>query len=227
MEKSIMKALKACPLFEGLTEQEIEKDMSEVDYSLYKYNKNDIYASTGDFYSHADIVINGELSVKMERSSGRCVKIGSYMMGKLSTPAQLFYDKMPLQVTIEAVRPTTLLSMSPSSLQKLFSIDQRIQMNFIKLLSSVAITLARMVRQLTLFTVREKVAHYLDELSKKRNSNVITLDVSRQEIADRFAIQKYSLQRVLGEFDKGGAIKLRGKYITILDREKLFSLANP
>ena len=91
----------------------------------------------------------------------------------------------------------------------------------------MAITLARMVRQLTLFTVREKVAHYLDELSKKRNSNVITLDVSRQEIADRFAIQKYSLQRVLGEFDKGGAIKLRGKYITILDREKLFSLANP
>jgi CRP-like cAMP-binding protein len=100
-------------------------------------------------------------------------------------------------------------------------------MNFIKVLSFVAISLARMVRQLTLFTVREKVAHYLDEISKKRNSNVITLDVSRQEIADHFAIQKYSLQRVLAEFVKGGAIKVHGKSITILDREKMLSLANP
>ena len=100
-------------------------------------------------------------------------------------------------------------------------------MNFIKLLSSVAITLAKMVKQLTLFTVREKVANYLEEVTQRRNSNTITFEVSRQEIANMFAIQKYSLQRVLGEFSKGGAIKMRGKTITILDREKLRLLANP
>ena len=100
-------------------------------------------------------------------------------------------------------------------------------MNFIKLLSSVAITLAKMVKQLTLFTVREKVANYLEEVTKRRNSDTITFEVSRQEIANMFAIQKYSLQRVLGEFAKGGAIKMRGKTITILDREKLRLLANP
>ena len=226
MDKNVLKALKACPLFEGIAEQDIEKAMSEVRYSFLRYSKKDIHAFTGEHNAYADIVISGELSVKMERESGRCVKVGSYMMGKLSTPAQIFYDKMPLQVTIEAVRPTTLLRMPPSSLQALFSIDPRIQMNYIKLLSSVCITMARMVRQLTLFTVREKVAHYLDEISKKRNTNVITLDVSRQEIADRFAIQKYSLQRVLAEFVKGGAIKVHGKSITILDKEKMLSLAN-
>ena len=155
------------------------------------------------------------------------MKIGSYMVGRLSTPAQIFYDKMPLQVTIEAVRPTTLLRLTPNSLLKLFNLDHRIQMNFIKILSSVAITLAKMVKQLTLFTVREKVANYLEEVTKRRNSDTITFEVSRQEIADMFAIQKYSLQRVLGEFAKGGAIKMRGKTITILDREKLRLLANP
>ena len=230
MDKNIIKALKACSLFDDLSDTEIEKVMSEVSYSLLKYNKKDIYVSTGEhnsFNSFADIVISGELSVKMDRGSGRCVKIGSYMVGRLSTPAQIFYDKMPLQVTIEAVRPTTLLRITPDSLLKLFNLDHRIQMNFIKLLSSVAITLAKMVKQLTLFTVREKVANYLEEVTKRRNSDTITFDVSRQEIANMFAIQKYSLQRVLGEFARGGAIKMRGKTITILDREKLRLLANP
>jgi CRP-like cAMP-binding protein len=227
MDKNIIKALKACSLFDDLSETEIEQVMSEVNYSLLKYNKKDIYVSTGEHNSFADIVISGELSVKMDRGSGRCVKIGSYMVGRLSTPAQIFYDKMPLQVTIEAVRPTTLLRITPDSLLKLFNLDHRIQMNFIKLLSSVAITLAKMVKQLTLFTVREKVANYLEEVTQRRNSDTITFDVSRQEIANMFAIQKYSLQRVLGEFAKGGAIKMRGKTITILDREKLRLLANP
>ena len=64
MDKIIIKALKACSLFDDLSETEIEQVMSEVNYSLLKYNKKDIYVSTGEHNSFADIVISGELSVK-------------------------------------------------------------------------------------------------------------------------------------------------------------------
>ena len=133
MDKIIIKALKACSLFDDLSDTEIEQVMSEVNYSLLKYNKKDIYVSTGEHNSFADIVISGELSVKMDRGSGRCVKIGSYMVGRLSTPAQIFYDKMPLQVTIEADRPTASHRIPSIAIQKLDNVDHSNQINLIKI----------------------------------------------------------------------------------------------
>ena len=40
--------------------------------------------------------------------------------------------------------------------------------------------------------------------------------MSRQELADHFGIQKYSLQRALNELQESGAIRIDGKTIEIL-----------
>ena len=77
------------------------------------------------------------------------------------------------------------------------------------------------MRILTLFTVKEKVAYLLLELAGEQGSNVIHLSQSRQEIADSFGIQKFSLLRVLADFAKAGAIKINGREVTILDRSKM------
>lgn len=44
---------------------------------------------------------------------------------------------------------------------------------------------------------------------------------SRQEIADSFGIQKYSLKRVLAEMEKEGILMVDGREITILKPEEL------
>ena len=40
--------------------------------------------------------------------------------------------------------------------------------------------------------------------------------MSRQELADHFSIQKYSLQRALNELQESGVIRIDGKTIEIL-----------
>lgn len=77
------------------------------------------------------------------------------------------------------------------------------------------------MRVLSLFTVREKVAWLLLERAGEQGSNTIHLYRSRQEIADSFGIQKFSLLRVLSDLQKEGAIKVDGRQITILDRNKM------
>ncbi|MBF1075035.1 MAG: winged helix-turn-helix domain-containing protein, partial [Prevotellaceae bacterium] len=47
------------------------------------------------------------------------------------------------------------------------------------------------------------------------------LERSRQEIADSFGIQKFSLLRVLSDFVKAGAISINGREVIILDRTKM------
>ena len=46
------------------------------------------------------------------------------------------------------------------------------------------------MRVLSLFTVREKVGYFLKEASGKQGSNVVLLDKSRQEIAERAIIKQ-------------------------------------
>jgi len=73
--------------------------------------------------------------------------------------------------------------------------------------------------------VREKLASYLLDIAKRTNKDQFMIETSRQELANMFAIQKFSLQRVLSEFQKEGIIRTNRKWFTILDREKLKAYA--
>ena len=224
MDLAVIRALQACPLFAGLTKKEIETIMKGVEYSLVKYEKKEVYAKEGQLVGNVDIVVTGGMSGRTQSSSGKCVKITWNTIGKLMTPASIFSGKN-VPVTIETDRQTILLRMKPETLQKLFAIDQRIQMNFIRLISIEAVEMAIKVKKLTLYTVREKLASYLLDIAKRTNKDQFMIETSRQELANMFAIQKFSLQRVLSEFQKEGIIRTNRKWFTILDREKLKAYA--
>ena len=224
MDLAVIRALQACPLFTGLTKKDIETIMKGVEYSLVKYEKKELYTKEGQLAENVDIVVTGGMSGRTQSSSGKCVKITWNTIGKLMTPASIFSGKN-VPVTIETDRQTILLRMKPETLQKLFAIDLRIQMNFIRLISIEAVEMAIRVKKLTLYTVREKLASYLLDIAKRTNKDQFMIETSRQELANMFAIQKFSLQRVLSEFQKEGIIRTNRKWFTILDREKLKAYA--
>jgi CRP-like cAMP-binding protein len=221
METKVIKALLQCPLFEGLTADEIEQVMSAVNYRLVRFDMNDVYVLAGSPCRYADIIVEGKMTARMVGPSGKFVQMAARNVGDLLAPAFIFSKNNKMPVSIETCKATTILRMSPDDLRQLMKCDERIQMNFIQQLSSVSQFLAKKVRILTLHTVREKVAIFLLEESKKCNSDHIVLTKSRQEIADSFAIQKFSLQRCLNELAAEGAILLDGKQITIVDKQKL------
>ena len=111
--------------------------------------------------------------------------------------------------------------MTPQTLKQLIDRDEDIRMNYIRTLSNIDVFLTHKMKVLSLFTVREKVAYLLLERAGEQNSDTIHLSRSRQEIADSFGIQKFSLLRVLNEFEKEGIIRVDGKTIEIIDRSRL------
>ena len=210
MERYVLKALQSCLLFEGFSAKDIEQMMGCVPYRLIRLDKKEVYLSAGTPCQFADIVVAGEIIARMVGPSGKYMQITSRPVGSLLDSAS---------------KPTTVLRIAPDSMQMLINIDERFRFNFIQLLSAFCDNLSRKVRMLTLHTVREKVAIYLLEQSKLKNSDDFVLQKSRQEIAELFAIQKFSLQRCLKEFAADGMIKTNGKQIIILDRDKLMALA--
>lgn len=114
-----------------------------------------------------------------------------------------------------------MLRISKPDFVELIDINPVLRRNFITILSNIDVFLTKKMRVLSLFTVREKVGYFLKEAAGKQGSNVVQLNKSRQEIAESFGIQKFSLLRTMSELQDAGAIRVEGKRITILDRNKL------
>ena len=218
MEQKVIDALTLCPLFAGMSPMEIELSLSGADYRLVEYVDHDIFALAGMPCKYADIVVSGELICRMSAMSGKQVEMSRLRKGNLVAPAFLF-GNMP--VGVETGSKVTVLRMRREVFAQLLHNNWQLAENFIRVLSNINVFLTNRMRVVSLFTVREKVAWLLMERAGEQGSDTIRLYRSRQEIADSFGIQKFSLLRVLSDFQKEGAIKINGREITILDRSKM------
>ena len=209
------------PFFNGLTAKEIKELLQTVNYKIVEYPAKEIYTLAGMPCKYADFILKGELISRMTGLSGKQVQINRLKACVLIAPAFIFAKNNAMPVSVETAQHTTIMRMMPSELKHLIDTNERIRMNFIQLLSSIDVFLTQKLRMLSLFTVREKVAYFLMKVAKEQQSRTIKLSNSRQEIADTFGIQKFSLLRCLSEFEDNGAIKIDGKQITILNSDKM------
>ncbi|MDD7318381.1 MAG: Crp/Fnr family transcriptional regulator [Prevotella sp.] len=221
MGTSIYERLEESLLFAGLTADEIEWVLQTVNYKIVEYPAKAVYAVAGMPCKYADIIIKGEMISRMNGISGKQVQIDRLRGCILIAPAFIFAENNAMPVSVETVCKTTILRMLPGELKRLIDTNERIRMNFIRRLSSIDAFLTQKLRMLSLFTVREKVAYFLIKAAKEQQSRTIQLGISRQEMADLFGIQKFSLLRCLSEFESNGAIKVDGKQITILNSDKM------
>ena len=221
MNDFIMHALRQCPLFMGMSEVSIELALGSINYQIVSLEKRDVYALAGMPCRFADIVVKGSLVCRMASLSGKQVEVSRLRSGNLVAPAFIFSKDRSLPVSVETDGRVELFRMKPDSLKSLIDNDDAIRMNFIRILSNIDVFLTQKMKILSLFTVREKVAYLLLERAGEQGSNEIHLERSRQEIADSFGIQKFSLLRVLSDLEKEGAIEIKGKIIKILNRRGL------
>lgn len=217
----MMQVLQKCPLFAGMSTLSIDLALGNISYQIINFAPRDVYTLAGMPCRFADIVLSGSLICRMVSLSGKQVEVTRLRPGNLIAPAFIFAKNNSMPVSVETDSEVTLLRMTPQTLKKLIDDDADIRMNYIRSLSNIDVFLTHKMKVLSLFTVREKVAYLLLERAGEQNSNTIRLTRSRQEIADSFGIQKFSLLRVLNEFEKEGVIRVDGKTIEIIDRSRL------
>ena len=215
MDIDTLQGLKRCPLFKDLAEPEIIDLMHSVRYRVVHYRKGEVLAFEGSVCQSADIIISGEMVASLMGPSGRIIRVAAHQAGKLLAPAFLFASDNQYPVTVEAMTETIVLRLMPADLEKMLNSDHRLMMNYIRILSNIVCQLTKKVRMFSM-NVREKVSLYLKEQSRLQQTRKILLPLSRQELADYFGIQKYSLLRCLNELKQEGVILVDGRHIEIL-----------
>ena len=215
MDIETLEGIRKCPLFKGLTDNEIIDLMHAVRYRVIRLYKGDFLFVASEECFHANILIDGEVVAYLEGASDRYIRMSTFHAGNMFAPAFLFAQDRRYPVTVQATTITKVLRIQSVDFERLLELDSRLAKNFTVILSNLIAGLTKKVEML-LLSVRDKIMFFLKEEQHRQQSNTIKLSMSRQELADYFGIQKYSLQRALNELQESGAIRIDGKTIEIL-----------
>ena len=215
MDIDTLEGLRKCPLFEGLTDNEIIDLMHAIRYRVIRLYKGDFLFVAGEDCLHANILIDGEVVAYLDSASDRYIRMSTFHAGNMFAPAFLFAQNRRYPVTVQATTNTKVLRIHSADFERLLELDSRLTKNFTVILSNLIAGLTKKVEML-LSSVRGKIISFLKEEQRRQQSNTIQLSMSRQELADHFGIQKYSLQRALNELQESGANRIDSNTIEIL-----------
>lgn len=218
----LIKNLSQSDLFRGMKRVEIETFLEDNAFKIVKYTKNDVFALAGDKVNYLMLVLQGGLIARMVSESGKYIQIDKMEEGRVIAPAMLFATDNVYPVNVVPEGDAMVFFMHRDAFLRAMHRNERLLHNFIRIVSDINRFLSGRIHSLSLKTIRGKLAEYILQESKRQgNQATITLSMTKQELADKFAVARQALSRSLSELEEEGLITLKGKKIVILNESRL------
>ena len=215
--------LSHCPLFKGVTPEELKVLFADLFFQVRRYEAGDLIASSGEEVRSLSIVLLGSVRGEMGDIDGKTIKIEDIEAPRPLAVAFLFGNAAYYPVHIVANESVELLSIPKEEVVKLLQNNSLILNRFMDNISSRAQFLSEKLHFLSFQSLKGKLAHYLLELSKGREVEVV-LPKTQEELAVVMGVTRPSLGRALRELNDQQLIDSRAKSIRILDAKRLAAL---
>jgi len=219
MPKNFIK-LEKCPVFTGLSAQEIEALFDEIHFQIKKYSDQQMVAHAGDIVEKLIIVLGGSVKGEMVDFSGKTIKIEDIEAPKPLAIAFLFGKANKYPVNVVSNNESELLIIPKESVLRLFALNQTILLNYLNAISDRSQFLSDKIRLLSFHSVRGKIANYILELAHD-GSTQIRLPLSQNQLAELFGVARPSVGRSMRELHNEGVLNVEGKSVEILDIKAL------
>lgn len=217
----IISVLLKSDLFKGMNQEEMILFLDQNTYKVNTYTKNDIFALANDKVNYLMIVLEGTLIARMVSESGKFIEIDKIEEGRIVAPAILFATKNTYPVNVIPETETSVFFIHRDSFLKAMNHNEKLLHNFIRIVSDINRFLSTKIHSLSLKSIRGKLAEYILNEANKQNSKKIKLPLTKQELANKFAIARQALSRSLSELEEESLIVVKGREILILDARKL------
>ncbi len=210
------KILEECPLFRGLSSDDISALFSNEEYTHKEFVGGDIISSKDSEYSSLMIVLKGSVTGTYSSSKGEVMTMDEISAPNLISPAFLFggYNKLPVDV-VAASDYVDVLIIHRAKLFELMQESAVILSNFIDVLSNRAGNLNKKLFYLSFASLRAKICEYLIDQEGSHSA------ATTKKIVKYFDISLDSVERIIESLVKEGCVKLEGSDITIIDIELL------
>lgn len=214
------------PFFRGLNSKEVESILSVISHSVKSFKKGQTIAQRDEEVKNLCIVIAGSVKGEMVDFSGKILKIEEMNAPQPIAHAFLFGDKNRYPVDVIALEDCKILFIPKTDVVRMLQQNDTILRNYLNAISNRAQFLSSKLWFLSFKTIKEKVAHYLLNLTHNESVKTIVLPKSHQELAEFFGVTRPSLARVFSEMQDEGIIKVDRREISIINRKKLLEMIN-
>lgn len=217
--------LQKSALFKGKSKSEINIRLSNIDYKLKSYQKNDLLFAVE---SHADFlgtVLTGSVEVQKSFPDGKIVTVARLAPAQTFGGFILFSEKPKYPVSIVASDDCKVLLISKKNLLELFRADTQLLSNFIKSIADRLIFLHEKIELLSLSSISKKIAYYLiKESEKQKSTNIVQLPFSKTTWAEHINVSRVSLSRELKKMTSNGLLIVNKKTIALKNFNNLKTL---
>ncbi|MEG1649885.1 MAG: cyclic nucleotide-binding domain-containing protein [Rikenellaceae bacterium] len=209
-------SLEQCPLFRGLSDEEISKLLPAGDYSHLKFTTGNIISRKDTAYSGLMIVVKGSVTGKVTSAAGCVMFTDEISAPNLISPAFLFggYNRLPFDV-VAATNEVEIVVLHRAKLFELMQDNVIILSNFIDILSNRANVLNKRLFYLAFVSLKHKICEYIIDETK------INHPITKRSIMKYFDITLDSVEKILNTLVKAKTIALDGDNVTVVNREKL------
>lgn len=150
--------------------------------------------------------------------SGNLMTIAEFLGGDV-LGGNLMFSKNPYYpMTVTAKEATLILEINKDRLFRLFSDNHEFLSSYLEYVSDHTVILGDRIKHYVNRTIRESIISYLNFESKKQNSSIIKLSMTKKALAERIGVQRTSLSRELAKMREDGLIEFNSVSISLLNK---------
>ena len=214
-------ALNMNMLFKDLNNQEINHFLISSQYKITDYQAGQIIAIEGDPLTEIGLILEGTLEVQKNYPSGKTVTINQLSTGDIFGEVTIFSSKKIFPSTIFSSTDSKIMFVNKGKILRFCFQNDKFFKNLLQLLSEKILILDNRLCLLSRETIRQKICFYLIERYREEQTLTIHTAVSREKMAEQFAITRPSLSRELNKMKREGLIDLDRDAITIRNLSSL------
>jgi len=209
-------------LFNGLDDSELQALSDTI--AVKKLKRGEILFLDGDLASGFYTVFEGRIRVFKSNPDGREYTIHVINPGQIFGEVAIF-DGKHFPASSSAIEKVVVGFIPKDRFLALIKEYPNISLKIIGSLARFLREYNQMVEDLALKEVPARIAGYLISKAVKTNANVVDLDIKKTELALKLGTISETLSRNLRKFIDNGIIKVDSQQITILDFNRLHSIA--
>ena len=207
-------------LFKGLTPGKIAKCLTEADFKIKEYKKNEIVFFRGDILKKIIIILKGAARGEMQKFNGDTIVIGEMKAGEVLASAFLFGENNIFPVDLITLENSQLLFFDKEKYLDIIHSDKKLLLNFITEISNKSQYLSKRIWfNFTHKTIEEKVLSYIKENAQ---DDKIKFLPSISALAKKFEVTRPALSREISSLCKRKILKKIENNVYIINFSNFF-----
>jgi len=220
----ILEFLRETLLFNGLPEEQIEK-LSHIAIQN-NFKRGEIIFSENDDANGFYVLKTGRIKIFKLSLEGKEQILHIITPGEPFGEVPVFAGET-FPAHAETMEESTTIFFSKKAFIDLIKNDPLIALNMLAILSRRLKQFTRLVENLSLKEVPQRLASYLIFLSKnEENNDAVELDIAKGQLANILGTIPETLSRMLGKMVNNGLIRVQGRTIKLVDRKGLMAIAS-